>query len=161
MDWARYAEVAWIPFMTAYYVFLIVAARSCVLQHIGGRASIRDWIGTVGFAAASVSAILYFANAAARIHWHKLIADGAALWTYYLTGELLGLLGFLLGSAGRGKVRFFSLVASIVMIFQWIGAMTYGRRTEAFIANVTYFSVLVVVSLSAASWIFGRWARSR
>jgi len=134
--------------MAAYGVFLVVAMSTCFREHFRKETTVRDWLGSAGLAACSISSFLYLPNYIVRVFWYTEIARGSALVIYYDLGELLSILGFVLGLAGKGRVRLFSLIASVVMSLQWLGWMTYGRRVEAFIANVTYFSTGLIVAIA-------------
>jgi hypothetical protein len=144
-----FAEDLWYPFMLAYGVFVIWSIVTWVVVERRTASGPRGWLGALGLCSGVISALLFLAYLMSIVLERRLIAHGSVLWIYYYSGESLGVLGIFLGLAGKGRTRFSSVIVSVVMVFQWLGAMVYGRRVEALSTNAMYLSVAMAIGFAA------------
>jgi hypothetical protein len=148
MNWVGFAEIVWVPFMMAYCLFMIIAAYDCLMLHFSNTLKIRYWFGSTGLGICLISSLFYLVNYADRVLWYKEIASGSTLVIFYFLGFMLAFIGFILGCIGLGRIRLYSIIAGVVMSFQWLGWMTSSIKGEAFLANVMYFFVALIVIIA-------------
>lgn len=151
MNWIAEVELSGTVFMLLYWVFV----TWCIIRWLSGarriRFGVRDWLGSVGLVLGTCSAMLFAAFFVYFWIEGDLIAHGAMLWIYYYAGELIAVLGLVVGFGGRGWIRDSSAIISIVMLFQWWRLMSSSIALAAKLTLIM-FSVL---ALSTAI-IFGK-----
>src|SRR6185437_2172899 len=108
--------------------------------------SLRDWLGSLGLAAGTSSAMLFAAFFVYLWAAHRLIANGLAQVFYFLAGGFLAIGGLILGLVGRGWIRSTAVFVALVMLFQWWGELIFQIRTKGFVTIAMFVSVAIMES---------------
>jgi hypothetical protein len=160
---AKMVEECRIVFMLLFSIFVIWSVAIWCKQFTQQRIGLRDWSGMLGVSLAICSTIPYAVLYLFFLARHSLIAHGSALWAIYYSGEAAAVLGFTLGVFGFARLRFYSLIISIVMAFQWWREMTPSFRFGAVITLFMFLSLTVVVGVLLGSRYFSsrmKWGQS-
>ena len=105
---------------------------------------IRDWLGSLGLATGILSTLLYLVFIVFLLVEKRILAHGALLWIYYYTGGILGGLCLVLGSFGRGWLRWASMVVSVVMLFHWWRLTIPSVKAGAVVTLLMFLTVLIL-----------------
>lgn len=147
MEWASIVNNCRDVFLYAYAVFVVYALLRWILASGKSKYSLRDWLGSLGLAAGSCSALLF---AGFFVYWrteHKLIANGLAQGFYFLAGGCLAIGGLILGSTGRGWIRLSAVFVALVMIFQWWGELIFQIGNRGVVTIAMFITLAVIESI--------------
>ena len=116
----------------AYLIFIGLSLNKW-FRSSGSKPSLRKRVGSIGLAVGIASSALLSCFYLYIWLYHALLTHGLALWTYFLLGAALSIVGMILGSIGLGYIRQTTLLISFVTFFEWTRELVAGAAARRLI----------------------------